>query len=134
MGIDRQYFLTVFDEFSAAAPAKIDAYLEISALRVPPTVWGTRAGYAQALLTAHMLTASGSGGQGAAGGALTNEQVGDVQRGYGQVGDQASGDAALMTTRYGIDYVALRKETVVSCLVTGPATPLPAESLAGDNF
>lgn len=113
-----QYFLDLFDEFLKVPPAKISAYLNIATGRVPLPVWGNNTAYGQALLTAHMLTASGRQGQGGTGGAITNEQVGDLSRGYQYIGQVGSGDAWLATTRYGIDFIQLRSETVVPAMST----------------
>ncbi|SRR5579875_4082 len=111
---DPQYFLTLFDEFKNVHPEKIKAYLQLAGQRVPPSVWAESTQYATALLAAHMLATSGPQGGGSAGGALTAEQVGNLSRSFQAVFEPGSGDAPLMTTRYGIDFVALRKETIVS--------------------
>lgn len=123
--IDPHYFKALFDEFDGVSDPKVQAYIDIASSRVPSGVWGTNTNYATALLVAHMLTASGAGGLGPSGGPVTNEAVGDVSRGYASIAEQGSGDAALMTTRYGIDFVALRKETVVGATVTGPTPFVP---------
>lgn len=115
--ITPQYFLNLFDEFKKVSAPKIAAYITIASGRTPRKVWCENTDYATALLTAHMLSTSGPQGGGPAGGALTNEQVGDLSRGYATVFQAGSGDAALMTTRYGIDYIALRRETIVSGMV-----------------
>lgn len=119
-----QYFLTLFPEFADSPRATIDAFLSIASQRVPPPVWRGNAPYATALLAAHMLATSGPSGGGSAGGPVTAEQVGDLSRSYQSMAEPGSGDAALMTTRYGIDFVALRKETVVPMRsVTRPRRP-----------
>lgn len=114
--ITTTYFLSLFDEFKRVSPVKIQAYLDIATTRVPPTVWGAAANYATALLTAHMLTASGPQGQGSGGGAVSDESVGDVSRSFAQVFQAGAGDAPLMTTRYGIDFVALRRENIPTAM------------------
>lgn len=116
MNITVVYFLDLFDEFKGISKTKLEAYITIASGRVPSTVWGTSSQYATALLTAHMLSTSGPQGGGPAGGALTSEQVGDVSRAFDTVFDPSSGDAAMMTTRYGIDFVALRKETIIGAM------------------
>jgi len=123
--ITRAYFLTLFGEFGAVAQDKIDAYLDIATIRVPSSVWGDRSGYATALLAAHMLATSGAlpgQGGGAGGGPVTAEAVGQVSRSFGSVGEASSGDAELRTTRYGIDFIALRRETIIPGMITGPDT------------
>jgi hypothetical protein len=121
--IQPQYFLTVFPEFKKVDPATLDAYLDIATLRVPSRVWGQSTNYATALLCAHILTAQGRGGQGAAGGATTAEQVGDLSRSFQYIAEVGSGDSWLATTRYGIDFIALRNETVIGVMPTGRARP-----------
>lgn len=118
--ITKDYFLALFSEFSKVQQATLDAYIGIASGRVPLNVWGTNTNYATALLTAHMLTVRGHAGMGVAGGALTQETVGDLSRSYETTGDQNSGDAELKTTRYGIDFVALRNETLTYMMTTGP--------------
>ena len=78
---------------------------------MPQTVWGVNTPYATALLTAHMLSTSGPQGRGPTGGVLTSEQVGDLSRSFGTCFEPKAGDAVLRTTTYGIDFIALRKET-----------------------
>lgn len=127
MNIDKSYFLALFDEFSKTSTEKIDAYIDIATLRVPAAIWGNKVKYATALLVAHMLTTSGRQGDGSAGGAVTNEQVGDLSRAFATMFDTERGDALLLTTRYGIDFVQLRKETIVTAGLTGfrPFCPPP---------
>ena len=123
--ITSQYFLTLFEEFSKVKKAKIDAYLDLATIRVPVSVWGANTNYATALLTAHMLATSGTQGGGPTGGALTQESVGDLSRAFATVFDPTAGDAVLRTTRYGIDFVALRKETFTSAMTTRRSVPIP---------
>jgi len=124
-------FLAYFDEFKITPLPKISAYIDVASIRVSATVWGTVAKYATALLTAHMIAVTGgSGGSGGGvGGPVTNESVGDLSRGYGTVGVPGSGDQELLTTRYGQEFVALRRETIVTGMVTGIETPLPPPSV-----
>lgn len=119
-----EFFLQIFDEFCKVPPAKISAYLTISQGRVPASVWTDNTAYAQALLTAHMLTASGRQGGGSAGGAVTAEQVGDLSRSYQYIGEVGSGDSWLASTRYGIDFIELRNSTIVPMMSTrSPISP-----------
>lgn len=99
--------------------SSIEPYIEIASMRVPVRVWGKAAKYATALLAAHMLTASGRGGLGAGGGSINSETVGDLSRSFSVVGMAGSSDQELLTTRYGIDYVAFRRENIVGMIVTG---------------
>ncbi len=113
-------FLTLFDEFKKVSSATLKAYIVIASRRVPLSTWGDNCTYATALMTAHMLTARGQSGAGSTGGAVTAESVGDLSRAYATVFEAGSGDAELMTTRYGIDFVALRNESFSYGMVTGP--------------
>lgn len=118
MNITSQYFLALFEEFKKVKPAKINVYIEIASGRIPESVWETSTKYATALLTAHMLSTSGPQGGGSAGGPVTAEQVGDLSRAYGSVAEVGSADAFLATTRYGIDLIALRRETFTTGMST----------------
>lgn len=120
MGVNASlpFFLELFEEFKKLSPTKINAYLTIAQGRVPLSVWKANTAYAQALLTAHMLTTQGRQGDGAGGGAVTNEQVGDLSRAFATCFDATAGDSVLRTTRYGIDFIALRKETIVTGMTT----------------
>ena len=123
--LDRQYFLTLFPEFSKTLDATVEAYVEIVKCRVPCRIWKENTRYGQALLTAHMLTTQGRQGAGPGGGAVTQEQVGDLSRSFQSIAEMGSGDAVLMTTRYGIDFVALRKETIVTAGAIAQSYPRP---------
>lgn len=125
MNITTTYFLELFEEFLKVSKPKLTAYITIASTRVPQAVWGNVTDYATALLTAHMLSTSGPQGGGPAGGALTAEQVGDLSRGFATVFEPGSGDAALMTTRYGIDFIALRNETIIPLFTTSRIAAIP---------
>jgi hypothetical protein len=121
-------FRTLFPEFTKVTDTALEVWLPIASSRVPFSIWSTNTQYATALLLAHMLTASGKSGLGSGGGAVTSESVGDLSRGFATVGQPGSGDQELLTTRYGQDFVALRRETVVAASVTGPTTLPPNQS------
>lgn len=121
-------FLVIFDEFKSVAVQKIDALIAICSVRVNIDVWGVQmAPYATMLLVAHILTMTGRSGAGPGGGALTAEAVGDLSRGYATVGVPGSGDQELLTTRYGQEFVALRRETIPMGTLTGPPTSMPPQ-------
>lgn len=105
--------------------AKLDVYLELARRRVPCHVWKENTKYACALLTAHMLATSGRQGGGSTGGAISQQQVGDLSRSYATMFDTERGDALLLSTRYGIDFVQLRKETIVTGMSTRNNIRLP---------
>lgn len=123
MNITVQYFLSLFEEFKKVPRAKLTAYINLATSRVPKTVWLENTSYATALLTAHMLSTSGNSGGGSAGGALTQEAVGDLSRSFQANFEPGAGDALLRMTRYGIDFVALRRETIVCGMTTRGAVP-----------
>lgn len=122
-------FRVYFDEFSDVSAAKLAAYLGLAEGRVPASVWGTNAKYATALLTAHLLAAAGGtgGSGGGTGGPVTSEDLGEASRSYGKLGVAGSADETLLTTRYGAEFIQLRRETVVSGMATGSATLPPVE-------
>lgn len=111
-------FLAFFEEFKKVPLPTINLYITVATGRVPVSVWGTSVQYATALMVAHMLTTQGRKGDGAAGGSVTQESVGDLSRSYASMFDVSRGDALLLTTRYGIDFVQLRKETIVTGMTT----------------
>lgn len=124
--ITKDYFTTIFDEFKTIPAAKLDVLIGVATNRVDQNAWGSNYQYATALLVAHMIASSGgSGGSGGAGGALTSEAVGDLSRGYAKIGVAGSGDEELQTTQYGAQFVALRRESIVTPFVTGAGYPLP---------
>lgn len=123
MNITVQFFLDLFEEFKKVKRSTLTAYITIASTRVPQTVWQSNTQYATALLTAHMLSAQGRQGAGPTAGALTQESVGDLSRSFQACFEPGSGDALLRTTRYGIDFVALRRETVVSGMTTRGSVP-----------
>lgn len=106
-------FFTLFPEFEKTREDRVRAFISIATTRVPSSVWQGNTTYAQGLLTAHMLVSTGRKGEGAAGGSGSQEAVGDLSRSYNPMYETGSGDAALMGTRYGVDFVALRNETVI---------------------
>lgn len=117
--ITRSYFLQLFPEFSSVAVPKVNAYLAIAGNRVDSNAWGDCADYAQALILAHMLSASGSGqSDGATGGPVTSESVGDLSRQYGTMQSESEADKPYTMTKYGREYLALRRE----CIIPGTLT------------
>lgn len=115
-------FRTLFPEFHRIPDNVVDAFINIAITRVPLTVWIKNTQYGQGLLTAHMLASRGLGGLGSGGGAVNNEQVGDLSRGFSPVFQAGSGDAELETTNYGVQFIALRNETIISFGTTRPSS------------
>jgi Protein of unknown function (DUF4054) len=128
MNITSQFFLSLFEEFRKVPRAQVNAYITIATGRVPQSVWGTQYQYATALLVAHMLSTRGRQGGGSAGGAVTAEAVGELSRSFATMFDVNRGDALLLTTRYGADFVQLRKETVIGVMSTRNPGPPFGES------
>lgn len=117
--ITRAYLLRLFPEFTEVAVPKVNAYLEIASVRANADAWGDCADYAQALITAHMLAASGSGASdGSVGGPVTSESVGDLSRGYGSMTVDSDADKPYTMTKYGREYLALRRECIVAATIT----------------
>jgi len=126
--ITRDYFLLVFDEFQGVPSPKIDALIGVASLRVAPLIWMDHTQYATALLTAHMISAGGgAGGEGGGvSGPVQSETVSALSRSYGTVGSGESGDQELLTTRYGQEFVSLRREVVVGATVLGSTLRVPS--------
>lgn len=82
--------------------------------------WGSKAKMGICLMAAHLLKdlGFGDGGTSGAAGPITMEKVGDLQRSYGalQVQGGSVGDQMIATTKYGKNFVMLKK--------TIPTTPL----------
>ena len=142
LNITIDYFLALFDEFKSVPSTKLEVYIELATMRVNKTAWGypSRDTYkpATAYLAAHMLVSGGgasgpsTGTGGASGGALTQEAVGDLSRSFGTVGEAGSRSESEMTTKYGQQYIALRRENIVGLRITG-RPPYPPGTVAGDG-
>ena len=65
----------------------------------------------QRYLVAHKVTeVSAANGSGSTGGPVKRERVGDVEREYGMVSDLTSLEAALGSTKYGLEFMRLYKK------------------------
>lgn len=107
------------DMFDAIAPEladsdRRDTFLELAAARLTSGRWGSMYVQAVCYLAAHMLTLSpaaddGSGASRAAG-PVTSKGAGDLSIAYGSVspGTISMSDAALLTTPYGREFLAIR--------------------------
>lgn len=109
--------LTASEYFDLVAPeladsGRKDAFLALAELQMASAAkWGNLYYVAQAYLGAHLLTGSPDDGSAAdAVGAVTNKSAGDLS--VARAGHAAAaltpGDAALVTTRYGLEYMRLR--------------------------
>ena len=121
----RDKFLALFDEFTGVPGPKLDLYLQLAAQQLSQRRWGANWEFAVCYLAAHVLVSGGgnagsqSGSGGAAGGALTQVQVGDLSKSFTAVGDTAARDNTYMTTAYGRMFIQLRRATIVSAGATG---------------
>src|SRR5690554_4956974 len=98
-------------EFASEDAARLDLFVELAAARISASVFGKVYPQALAYLTAHLLSVSArasTSGAGAAG-PVTSATTGGVSVSYGQVAASVSvTDAALSTTAYGLEFLALR--------------------------
>jgi len=90
---------------------RVDTFIGLAAARISASVFGKVYPQAVAYLTAHLLSVSArasTSGAGAAG-PVTSATTGGVSVSYGQVAASVSvTDAALSTTAYGLEFLALR--------------------------
>lgn len=105
MSISASTVKNIAPEFEDEDDSRIDTFIGYAEMYVNSKTWGTKADYATALFTAHLLTVSGSGGSTG----VTSERVGDLSTSYA-VND--SND--LGSTSYGKLYLSLRKTLVIS--------------------
>jgi hypothetical protein len=103
-------FLTIFPEF-ASMGAKANFFYPLALDQVATNQFGNSYAYAVYLLTAHMMTSLTSAGSGI----KTSERVGDVAISYHIIDNEEE----LSSTKYGIEFLRLRKSKVISTLVLG---------------
>ena len=122
--VDPSYVKALFPEFSAVNDVRIQALLDIANLSVSQKVWGSAYAPGMAYLVAHLLKRSGaatgvSGGSSNAG-TVSSEKVGELQRSYSAPGGSSSSgeDSLLSTTSYGMEYLRLRRQLLVTPMVT----------------
>ena len=115
---------SLFPEFSAVSDQRIDNFVEIAKLSVAEKVWGSSFGTGVSYLTAHLLKRAGVGGgvQGGTSnpGTVSSEKVGELQRSYAlpNFSGGSAEDGLLSTTSYGIEYLRLRRQVLVTPMVT----------------
>lgn len=100
-------------EFSEASDSKIELFLEYARSWVHETKWGNKQKFAEILMCCHLLTLQQRGG--GVSGPVTAERVGDVNISYGQAA--STGNEALSTTAYGLQFLALRKTLIITPIV-----------------
>lgn len=116
--ITRAFFLNLFPEFNDIGAGRINAVIGIAHGRLGEAAWGDCFEYAQALLTAHMLASALSGNSMDGGtGPITSQSVGDLSESFGQL-NVSDSDSVYTTTKYGVEFLALRKECVIAPILT----------------
>jgi len=110
MAITPDTVIEVAPELSSQTEARILAFINYASPYINRTIWGTKADFAHALFTAHLLTMSLKGG---AGGEITSEKVGDLAISYGA----GSSGNDLGKTSYGSIFLSLRKTLLISPVV-----------------
>lgn len=113
----------LFPEFSSVSDLRIEKFVEVAKLSVNEKSWKESYGVGVSYLTAHLLKRAGSGGgvQGGSSnaGVIASEKVGELQRTYAQPNVSGSGnDAILATTSYGVEYLRLRRQLLITPMVT----------------
>jgi len=91
---------------------RINLFIEYGLSFVNETKFGRKFKLAHVLITCHLITAAGRGGNG---GGVTSESVGELSRSYGQT--TGSGTDELATTSFGQQFIALRKTLLRTPLV-----------------
>jgi hypothetical protein len=107
--------LDIAPELAGQEP-RITRFIEHAKLYVSEAVWGGKANFATALLTAHLVSSLG-GANGAIGGEVKKKKVGDNEIEFAV--DMSTNPHELGTTSYGKQYLALRRTLVLSPLVSG---------------
>lgn len=124
MAVNTDYIKLLFPELSGVVDEQEDrvkAYIDIAATRVNRCVFGSKADYAHALMTAHMLVSLGlsavatEGGGGA--GPVTSEKIGDLAVSYGDLTSNESFNG-FGTTKYGIEFINLQRSVLKGPMLT----------------
>lgn len=119
MSISSADVVRVAPEFSTESSDTFAFFIAEAARYINRTVWGAKADYAQALLTAHFMKSRGSsGGSGAPAGPIQSEKVGDISTTYAT--PVVSG-TSFSTTAYGQQFEQIKRTIVVSPFVSGAA-------------
>jgi hypothetical protein len=106
----------VAPELAAEVSTRFDIFSAIAISSINECAWGSKATYAAILLTCHLFTLANRGQTASgAGGAITENKVGDVQQSYGPQAPTADGE--LEATNYGRLYLMLRRSIVTTPLI-----------------
>ena len=111
MALNAPLFKALAPEFATYDPTALTLVSDQAALLVNVSVWGAKSDLGVVYMTAHMLTMAARRG---AGGALSMEKVGDLQRGYFGGG---AGTDELDQTAYGKEFKRVRHSLLISPLV-----------------
>ena len=105
----------LFPEFATEDDVRVEMFISIATQSVSPAVFLGLTDPATAYLAAHYLAMSKRGSIGASG-AVTSSSVGDLARSYAS--PDASLDAELSGTPYGIQYLWFRRQILITPMVT----------------
>lgn len=117
MAITVKYLTDLFPEFKAESPARLQIFIDLACDSVNENIWGAKASYGSALLTAHMLSTIGTGDGSGGKGQTTSEKVGDLSCTYKDKMGEDDPDA-LSRTQYGAEYLRCRRSLLITPLVT----------------
>lgn len=120
MAITAADVIDIAPEFASGDVARIARFIARAKLSVNESVFGRAYELAVAYLTAHMLAVStdSTAGGGSTSQITTSEKVGDLARTYADTSSSvASDDSALARTKYGQEFLRLRRQCVISPIV-----------------
>ena len=113
MAVNRDYVLKIAPEFEETSNERMAFIIDIAKQSVNTNVWGAKADYAVALLTAHILTESKRAQQGVTG-AVKSEQISDTKTSY----DNApQSNSEYSSTNYGREFLRVRKSIFITPMV-----------------
>jgi hypothetical protein len=110
------YFKSLFPALASNSDARVSLFLGIASESVSSSVWGGLADPATAYLAAHMIAMADKAGASGAAGPVTSSRVGDLARSYADL--SSSLDAELASTAYGVEYLRMRRQILVTPMVT----------------
>jgi hypothetical protein len=104
----------VAPELADQTTQRLEFYIELARSFVNEGMWGAKATKGIILYAAHLATLGAREG---AGGAITAERVGDLQRSYGSSSSEE--DYELKQTSYGTMFLSLRKTLAFTPILVG---------------
>lgn len=111
--------VVVAPEYAAMSDAEISAFANEAAHEVSKTQFGLRYERAWALMTAHLIKVTKLGnGSGGAVGEIKSTKVGQLSRTYATESTSSTKDSYNLT-KYGKEFIRLRKQNVKSPLFSG---------------